>query len=533
MRRQRAFTHRSKNGCRTCRSVFILPFPTSPLPLINIKTRLLILGSRHIKCDETPNACRNCTSTGRKCDGYNQYRLPFRKATLPVSKPSRSLIVCLPGLDSDERRCLQFFEHNTIPMLVGYADSEVWQRLVLQMCHREPAVCHAVVALSAFHENYERSSMNMEPKPDHRHHHYALEQYNRSMAMLRRRIQSNDPQVRSITLMCCVVFVILELLEGDYTNAFAHLHQGLNILKTQSTHHALTTERILAKAFLQLNTPRAYWNGPDVVVTGHPPKGSVSEVAYSKTPIHSIAEAKERLRVLMNNIFHLQSLCNLFFRGEPEDPTSTTPLTLSAKQTTLHHDLTDFALDLKSFISSHKSNTAWTLRETRSVDVILTHVATLTSMLGCSLDTTELGYDDFLPEFKRINELCEQITTSFVTEYGSYENLPTMVTDVGVLPSLFWCCVRCRDAETRERALQLLKMWPHREGFYDSYLIVGICRGLMDIEEEGRDGEGFIPREARVHTHTVEVAEDRRSMVIRYVLAGAGGGEQERVVVLE
>ncbi|OJZ88177.1 hypothetical protein ASPFODRAFT_59007 [Aspergillus luchuensis CBS 106.47] len=488
--------------------------------------------SRHIKCDETPNACRNCTSTGRKCDGYTQYRLPSRKVTLPVSKPSKSLILGLPGLDSDERRCLQFFEHNTIPMLVGYADSEVWQRLVLQMCHREPAVCHAVVALSAFHEDYERSIKTLKSKPDHRHHHFALEQYNRSMAMLRRRIQSNDPQVRGITLMCCITFIILELLEGDYTNAFAHLQQGLNILKTQSANHALTTERILAKAFLQLNTPRAYWNGPDVVVTGHPPKGSVSEVAYEITPIYSIAEAKERLRVLMNNIFHLQSLCNLFFRGE-QDP-ALNSLTLSAKQTTLHHDLTDFTLDLKSFISSHKSNnTAWTLRETRSVDVILTHVATLTSMLGCSLDTTELGYDNFLPEFKRINHLCERIIATFVTEYGSYENLPTMVTDIGVLPSLFWCCVRCRDAETRERALHLLKVWPHREGFYDSYLIVNICRGLIDIEDEGRDAEGFIPRESRVHTHTIEVAEDRRSMVIRYVLAGGGGEEQERVVVLE
>ncbi|GAA89485.1 hypothetical protein AKAW_07599 [Aspergillus luchuensis IFO 4308] len=470
--------------------------------------------SRHIKCDETPNACRNCTSTGRKCDGYTQYRLPSRKVTLPVSKPSKSLILCLPGLDSDERRCLQFFEHNTIPMLVG-----------------EPAVCHAVVALSAFHEDYERSIKTLKSKPDHRHHHFALEQYNRSMAMLRRRIQSNDPQVRGITLMCCITFIILELLEGDYTNAFAHLQQGLNILKTQSANHTLTTERILAKAFLQLNTPRAYWNGPDVVVTGHPPKGSVSEVAYEITPIYSIAEAKERLRVLMNNIFHLQSLCNLFFRGE-QDP-ALNSLTLSAKQTTLHHDLTDFTLDLKSFISSHKSNnTAWTLRETRSVDVILTHVATLTSMLGCSLDTTELGYDNFLPEFKRINHLCERIIATFVTEYGSYENLPTMVTDIGVLPSLFWCCVRCRDAETRERALQLLKVWPHREGFYDSYLIVNICRGLIDIEDEGRDAGGFIPRESRVHTHTIEVAEDRRSMVIRYVLAGGGGEGQERVVVL-
>ncbi|GKZ18177.1 hypothetical protein AbraIFM66951_000350 [Aspergillus brasiliensis] len=490
--------------------------------------------SRHIKCDETPNACRNCTSTGRKCDGYNHYRLPSRK-TPPLSKPTKSLILSLPGLESDERRCLQFFEHNTIPMLVGYADSEVWQRLVLQMCHREPAVCHAVVALSAFHEDYERSSMNLKSKskPDHRHHHFALEQYNRSMAMLRRRIQSNDPQVRGITLMCCIVFVILELLEGDYTNAFAHLHQGLNILNThQPIHHqhALATERILARAFLHLKTPKAYWNGPDVVVTGHPPKGSVTEVAYENIPIDSIAEAKERLRLLMNNIFHFQSLCNLFFRGETDDPI----LTLSAKQRTLQHNLTDFTLDLKTFISANKPNTSlWTLRETRSMDVILVHVATLTSMLGCCLDTTELGYDDFLPEFTRINDLCERIIASFVTEYGSYENLPSMITDVGVLPSLFWTGVRCRDAEIREKSLQLLKVWPHREGFYDSYLIWNICRGLIAIEDEGRESEmGVIPQSARVHTHKIEVAEDRSLMVIRYVMAG-GDGEMERVVLLE
>ncbi|PYI12550.1 hypothetical protein BO78DRAFT_6085 [Aspergillus sclerotiicarbonarius CBS 121057] len=501
MKRQRAFTHRSRNGCRTCRS-------------------------RHIKCDEAPDACHNCTSTGRKCEGYDQHRLPVRKTSAP--RALINLAISLPRMNTDERRCFRFFEHNTIPMLVGYAESEVWQRLVLQMSQREPAICHAVVALSAIHEDYERRGMAM--KPDYRHHRFALEQYNRAMSMLRKRIQSNDPQVREIALMCCVVFVVLELLEGKYQNAFAHLQQGLSILDSQSGHTS-ATECALAKAFLHLNVQQSHFGGPDVRVTLHPPKGRVAEATYESVKIRSLPEAKERIRVLMNNIFHFQSCCNLFFRGDLESDI----LSLSARQCKLQCQLSDYRADLEEFIWSHNTRHAWTLREVRSVDVIRVHLATLASLLGGSLDTTEMSYDRFLPEFKRINEFSEQIISSFKTEYEEISRLPSMVMDTGILPSLFWSCVKCRDSQTRRHSARLLQVWPHREGIYDSRLILMICQGLIAIETEGRDEEtGIIPQSARVQTQTVEVAKDQSHMVIRYTLVSGsetwGENERERVV---
>ncbi|RAK97059.1 Zn(II)2Cys6 transcription factor [Aspergillus ibericus CBS 121593] len=482
---------------------------------------------RHVKCDETPGACRNCTSTGRKCEGYDQYRLPMRWSSTP--RTSRNLAISLPGMTSDERRCFRFFGHHTVSMMVGYAESEVWQQLVLQMSQSEPAICHAVVALSAIHQEYEGKGMTV--KPDHRAHRFALEQYGRAMSRLCSRIQSNDPQVREITLMCCIIFVVLELLEGEYKNAFAHLRQGLGILDAHSGHTS-ATERSLAQAFLHLNVLRSHYGHSDVSITIHPPQGSVAEVVYERVKIRSLSEAKERMLVLMNNIFHFQSRCYVLFRGD----LATDIFSLSAQQGRLQCQLDDYRADLEAFVSIHSTRHAWTLREIRSVDLIQLHLETLVSLLGGSLDTTEMGFDRYLPEFKRMNEFCERIISSFRREYKETSRLPSMIMDMGFLPALFWSCVKCRDPETRRHAEQLLQVWPHREGIYDSHLVSLICEAIIAIESEGQDEAGFIPQSARVQTQIVEFAEDRSHIVMKYTLAGSGAwgtDERERVIPFE
>ncbi|KAH9205607.1 hypothetical protein DL95DRAFT_265076, partial [Leptodontidium sp. 2 PMI_412] len=146
--RIRAFKPKVSTGCKTCKI-------------------------RRVKCDEAKPACKRCSSTGRKCDGYFYAGAPRSTATprqTPLSTTqdlakTNSFIDASPSLNlfksNLEQRSFSFFHQNTIPQLSSIFGSPAWKqlnRLLLQAAYHEPAVRHAAVALGALHEHFEVSS---------------------------------------------------------------------------------------------------------------------------------------------------------------------------------------------------------------------------------------------------------------------------------------------------------------------------------------------------------------------------------------
>lgn len=117
------------------------------LPGIDIGRR-----ARHVKCDEIPGACKNCTSTGQSCEGYDAQRVPLpdRNGGRNVRKYTEpgDLLLMEPGvgiqwtMTSDEQRCFSHFQHKLLPALGGWFDSTLWNTLVLQLGVMERAVCY-------------------------------------------------------------------------------------------------------------------------------------------------------------------------------------------------------------------------------------------------------------------------------------------------------------------------------------------------------------------------------------------------------
>ncbi|KAB8074933.1 hypothetical protein BDV29DRAFT_190621 [Aspergillus leporis] len=165
--RRRAGGKRSRSGCSTCRA-------------------------RHKKCDETP--------------GHD--------TAIHVQAAIRSGFSW--NMTSDERRCLSYFQYHTAPNLL---DS-------LQIGQSEPAVYHAVVAFSALHEDYEAKGMPLPINlPHNGRQRFALDQLGRAFAMLTKRRLSQDPRFYNVTLLSCLVFILSDLLLGQYDNASTH-HAG-------------------------------------------------------------------------------------------------------------------------------------------------------------------------------------------------------------------------------------------------------------------------------------------------------------------
>ncbi|PYH98444.1 C6 zinc finger domain protein [Aspergillus ellipticus CBS 707.79] len=508
--RKRAGGKRSKTGCRTCRA-------------------------RHIKCDEAPRTCNNCKLTGRPCDGYDFHRLPRagRKTqaiatTPPVALPSGAYWV----MNTDQQRAFAFFQHRTTSAFLGWFDSSLWQRLVLQMSQADPAVYHAVIAVSAIHQDFERQGMPL-PREDlgNTWHRFALEQSSRSFALLNARRASQDPRLREVTLVCCLLFVTLELIRGQYDDAFRHLHCGLDILKELNAQDQLVpkatgpqlVEQSLVEAFAHLDMQSIQFGvrGPRLLIgeqaSHYLSKGQVSS-------FRTLPEARRALDHLLADVlqFSSQSPCATG-RQIASDYEA-----LYRKQRSLCGQVDSYAQRFNMFRKEAYSRLS--RKEQRGVDVIHLHQRTATLLLEtCLLDGNDPVMDQYTPEFQRLLYLVEPIM-------NASPERPSVCLDMGIIPTLMLVAVNCRDYHVRWQAIEMLRSWPHREGPWDSNLVARIAEETMMLETSHHinvNRDGTTPNgdpEPSMRGVFFSVAEDQRQVRISYCLDGT---EYERWVKLE
>ena len=111
-------------------------------------------------------------------------------------------------------------------------------------------------------------------------------------------------------------------------------------------------------------------------------------------------------------------------------------------------------------------------------------------------------YDNFMHEFRQIVSLCKQVLDHPQTEKlfaaGSFS------FDIGIIHPLLAVSYACRDRQLRREAIALLGSKSWREAQWGSNPSVHVSNFLMEVEEEGVEGE-FIPEWARARLTGIEV----------------------------
>ncbi|KAL3588215.1 hypothetical protein FPOAC2_14114 [Fusarium poae] len=219
--RLRAFSHKSRAGCITCKK-------------------------RRKKCDETKPTCKRCIAGGFVCDGYASTR---PKKWQPSCAPLRILaakndrIVCSsttlfvpppaallsPG-DSLEAYCYTHFFTSTIYDLeVSVSlDKDFWQRCFQGLSQNVSCVRHAVMSLGAMHWHFTACNQNTPSDLDG----FTLRHYNEAIAdLLRDKISPNDTATDLVTVLtCCVLFALTESLRGNFGEAIRHIKSGTELI---------------------------------------------------------------------------------------------------------------------------------------------------------------------------------------------------------------------------------------------------------------------------------------------------------------
>ncbi|PMD32001.1 hypothetical protein L207DRAFT_387679, partial [Hyaloscypha variabilis F] len=103
------------------------------------RTGCVVCKIRRVKCDEIKPDCKKCTSTGRKCEGYEKAKPPRGQAC--NSSTNTSGLYMIVGLPMNTLHSRQL---SHIP---GHFEPHFWNHIILQSSHSFPAVQHALVAL--------------------------------------------------------------------------------------------------------------------------------------------------------------------------------------------------------------------------------------------------------------------------------------------------------------------------------------------------------------------------------------------------
>ncbi|KAL2812536.1 hypothetical protein BJX63DRAFT_245512 [Aspergillus granulosus] len=432
--RKRAGTKKSRTGCRTCRA-------------------------RHVKCDEAPGSCKNCTSTGRSCD-YDLQRLPrFGRATTKVAGVQLHLPPEIAdglrwAVTTDERQCYSYFQSQTISTLSEYFDSSLWQELLPQRSLSDPAVYHAVVALSAIHQDIEMHGLPL-PGQDLQNawNRFALDQSARSFSLLSRRQASQDPRFREVMLLCCLLFVLTQLMRSQYDEAFRHLQCGLRILnEAKQNPYEPPVEPCIVAAFTNLEIQSLQYGACEASLEDNGHEGQRYAVENAAV-FRNFQDARRSLHSIFGTVFRFLTQCG----NLSEEEILMDYGVLHQKQLELISQYKQFGRDFELFCASRNFNT----KEQRGADMmrLMLRSVALVSKICLLRDETALNY--YTSEHELNISMAEEIMSRF-------PDRPSITLDIGFIPPLYAAAMWCQDHNVRRRAIAVLQSWPHREGSFDS-----------------------------------------------------------------
>jgi hypothetical protein len=142
------------------------------------------------------------------------------------------------------------------------------------------------------------------------------------------------------------------------------------------------------------------------------------------------------------------------------------------------------------------------------------HSITLTVRLAGHLSKTELIYDNFIPEFRKIVDLAKTILNhphaDSVFAGGAF-NFDMCVVYPVVTAGLF-----CRDRKLRREAISLLAKKDWREAQFSSKTSAAVAIFLMECEEDGVETD-YIPEWARVRLSGIDADLESRVMKLQCI----------------
>ncbi|KAK1534525.1 uncharacterized protein CCOS01_03277 [Colletotrichum costaricense] len=458
---------------------------------------------RKVKCDEAKPECIRCSSTGRTCDGYVD---PAQAAELDQPRLLRAQSM-FPSITRQESRALHFFCEIVGPNLPGATDPYFWTHLVIQFSRYEPAVRHSIFAISSLYEGVTGAQgspfdVGSEQIQDNA---LALRHYNAAINQLT--VMENQ----GLVLLVCLLFICIEFLQSNRETALRHCAHGTAILASSDSTSYKWVRQYLTPLFRRLSAlPFFFGSGPSDML----------DLSISRCPIPDFFNTFSEAEAMIDDVFNqaLQTIRrgDTYRVGQKKDVP--VPSELLEEQDTVLNQLNKWYGMFTDLEARRGQTTSKISGFARAFALARYRICLI--WLNNAFVRSEMGYDDFLDEFRKVVEETAQAAA----EQNSTGIITAPAFEMGFIAPLFFCAQRCRDLGCRLEALRLLKLLAApRENLWDRDGMCALARRIIEIEhglELNMDGRvtpgvhpkypGLPPETTRIQQFNVEFVSGRQ-----------------------
>lgn len=384
-----------------------------------------------------------------------------------------------------ERQLLHYFYVQAAPDLSGYSSHTFWNNLVLPLCHSEPAVRHATLALGALHRDYVVEGIK-NPDRDQINSN-ALLQYNKALRQLQKYISNKELLDEKTILVCCKLFYCIEVARQDYPTALRHVRAGLVLLKewggrqkkrpiSNMNTTSLDDVDDLVEAFCALDVQiRIFENGKPPYVVLTTPEERSGAVSCVPPTFHSLADAWNVTKKLVNWGSHFLASRIEHERGVPED----NEIGNMSERAVLEKAIDQWPTPFRAFMESQNSNTPSVDRDSAVMCAAIHRGMKVLVHLAAGESAVEVNGDinDILDMVAAIIDNQDIDTKSPHRGFGF---------ETGLISVLWLLMMNAQDPAMRARALRLMKMWPRREGIWDGARMSTVVEKVQNFAQSSR-----------------------------------------------
>ncbi|TIC90998.1 Transcriptional regulatory protein moc3 [Colletotrichum higginsianum] len=448
-----------------------------------VRTGCVTCKIRKVKCDETKPACLRCNKTGRKCDGYLPPKLPGNNpgGVMRLSPPVSPFADWAGG--TKEQRAFDFYRSFSAPSIFSDGvSSMLWKKLVPHFCHAEPAIRHAVLAISSLHETLALPPGSNSAVEEENNHGvltnaFAAEQYGKALKCLQE-WKPTETSPATVPLLACLLFICIEFMLGDEGASQVHINQGRLILSQlePSTdvdmikkHFVPVYSRLALASFLFGCFPAA--------IPPNMKASSATNLFFS-----SVDEAEVALYELIDDGLRFTAKAKrAAYSYPPSDPTL---LELDREQDDFLAKLSQWHV---SFVVISAIDDALSKCK---LCMVYYHAARIA--ISTAMDTLETAFDNHIVTFASIISNAAEFVHASRRVSGRDPSqaamaMPKFVFDTEIIPPLYYVSIKCRHPMLRRAAVDLLKqetVRKRKENLWDAQMISEIGKRCINIEEE-------------------------------------------------
>ncbi|KAG9256853.1 uncharacterized protein F5Z01DRAFT_672085 [Emericellopsis atlantica] len=436
-----------------------------------VRTGCITCKIRKVKCDEAKPSCQRCVKTGRVCDGY------------PVLRPRASRFKSpspTPALETaDELRAFDHYKSRSAFLLGGItvAGEEFWGGLVIQLTVTEPAVRHAVLALSCLHEELCKGN---EAGRLHLRNGFAFSEYGKAIAAVRSwDVTRRGPESAAIPLLVCVLFICIEFLMRYEAASQLHICQGRLILSRmeQVSLDSPSMEmirKVLVPIYARLSLASYLFATRPEPIPVHLTTGN----GCTPLTFESMSDARDMMFHLLDQGLRFTTSGKHAVYNPAADPWEVQRL--KATQAHILAQLSQWNTAFTFLRTTIISETAMS-KATQDLLYVFYHTATI--WVGSALSPCETTYDDYVSSFAAVISHA----SSAIAATGSLQREDAVFTfETEYLAPIYWTAAKCRHPLLRRAALRLLEreeVKRRRENLWRARELIVIAAYIIEVEE--------------------------------------------------